>query len=314
MLKFVSNYKVIDLYIDHSVCKEPVNVDNSVSKAIILYDPSNLDKFLENDTDEVLDDVSEDEWLQESLRKLPRFSQCGGQSSNNVDNVNKPIQAERNRTKDLVITEHVANEGNAVSDDKSESEYGSSSDDSDFIVDEENLIHDLDVDMQDFIKNTNYNVEWIGCEESVQEVNEEFYVEEDTAFEDFDSGTDLENEGVRKKDIRKLGKMTAAADLFKNSNFTFITDRQKGVIPAIAEMYVETLKEHNKEAYDWLRLIPSQHWARSHFSRLTLIILLNNMCEVLNKHCGWKGQAYNNLLGIHKGIPHEEKCKCSACY
>ncbi|GKF33330.1 hypothetical protein Tco_0106530 [Tanacetum coccineum] len=137
MLKFVSKYKVIDLYVDHSVCKEPVNVDHFFSKDIILYDPSNLDKFLDNDADEVLDDVSEDEWLQESLRKLPRFCQ----SSNNVDNVNQAsnneanvdqasnnvdnvVQARRNKTKDLVITEYIANEGNVVRKDESRSEYG----------------------------------------------------------------------------------------------------------------------------------------------------------------------------------------------
>nr|GEW12324.1 hypothetical protein [Tanacetum cinerariifolium] len=87
----------------------------------------NYHKFLDND-DEVLDDVSEDEWLQESLRKLPRFSQCG------------------------------------VSEDEFESKYGSDSNNSDFVVDEENLIHD--------------------------EVNEVFQFEEDIYFENFDSGTD----------------------------------------------------------------------------------------------------------------------------
>ncbi|GJT15082.1 hypothetical protein Tco_0873788 [Tanacetum coccineum] len=129
--------------VDHSVYKEPVNVDHSISKAIILYEPSNSDKFLDNDADEVLDDISEDEWQ------------------------------ERNRNvHNLVITEHVANKGNAVSEDESESEYGSNSDDSDFIVDEENLIHDVD---------------------------------------DFDSGTHSWNEGVRKKAIRQLGKINKAA-------------------------------------------------------------------------------------------------------
>nr|GEY43583.1 transposase, MuDR [Tanacetum cinerariifolium] len=65
----------------------------------------------------VLDDVSEDEWLQESLRKLHRFSQSCGQSSNNVDNV---VQARRNRNVyNLVITKDVSNEGNAVSEHES---------------------------------------------------------------------------------------------------------------------------------------------------------------------------------------------------
>ncbi|GJZ91172.1 mutator type transposase [Tanacetum coccineum] len=95
-------------------------------------------------------------------------------------------------------------------------------------------------------------------------------------------------------------------ELFRNSNFTFISDRQKGVIPAIAENFpnaehrfclkhiydnmklswrgkfykemlwkcatastiqkfdkrMEEMKNHNLEAYEWLRKIPPQHWAR----------------------------------------------------
>ncbi|GKA28740.1 hypothetical protein Tco_0714985 [Tanacetum coccineum] len=168
MLKFVSMYKVIDFYVDHFVYKEPMNVEHFVCKAIILYDPRNLDKFLDNDADEVLDDL---------------------------------VQAKRNRNvHNLVITEHVANKGNAVSEDESESEYGSNSDDSDFIVDEENLIHDVDVDMQDF--NKKYaNVGWMGFKESVQEMNEVFHAEEDIDFEDFDSGTDSWNEGGRRQKL-----------------------------------------------------------------------------------------------------------------
>ncbi|GJS63271.1 hypothetical protein Tco_0677835, partial [Tanacetum coccineum] len=132
-------------------------------------------KFLDNDADEVLDDV---------------------RRNRNVHN--------------LVITKHVANEGNAVSEYESESKYGSDSDDSDFIVDEESLIHDVDVDMQDFNNNTDANVEWMGCKEFVQEVNKVFNAKEDIDFEDFDSGTKSRNKGVRKKAIRQLGKMNNA--------------------------------------------------------------------------------------------------------
>ncbi|GJU72051.1 mutator type transposase [Tanacetum coccineum] len=116
-------------------------------------------------------------------------------------------------------------------------------------------------------------------------------------------------------------------DLQDNSNFTFISDRQKGIIPAIAELFLAAehrfclrhihenmkqkwagtaykellwncattltipqfdrrmnrLKEFNKECYDWLALIPPQHWARAHFSgRAKTDMLLNNMCEVFN--------------------------------
>ncbi|GKD17633.1 hypothetical protein Tco_1206791 [Tanacetum coccineum] len=98
--------------------------------------------------------------------------------------------------------------------------------------------------------------------------------------------------------------------LYRNSNFTFVSDRQKGIIPAIANLFpnaehrycvkhihenmkkrwngnaykellwtaastttvpefqkaMEKLKEFSKEAYEWLNLIPPQHWSRSHFS------------------------------------------------
>ncbi|GKD81480.1 hypothetical protein Tco_1348319, partial [Tanacetum coccineum] len=138
MLMFVSKYKVIDLYVDHFVCKEPMNVDHSVSKALMLIEPNNLDDFLDNDADDVLDDVSEDEWLQEALRKVGRLSQSVGQSSKNVDNV-----GQFSTTVDNVVSEH-----------ELESEYGSDSDDSEFIVDEENLIHYVAVDMQEFNNNT----------------------------------------------------------------------------------------------------------------------------------------------------------------
>ncbi|GJY40675.1 mutator type transposase [Tanacetum coccineum] len=100
-------------------------------------------------------------------------------------------------------------------------------------------------------------------------------------------------------------------ELFRKSNFTFVTDRQKGVIPALVETFpaaehryclkhiydnmklqwkgklfkellwrcatatnvthfnivMEEVKQANKKVYDWLKDIPPQHWARSHFSK-----------------------------------------------
>ncbi|GKA27984.1 mutator type transposase [Tanacetum coccineum] len=117
-------------------------------------------------------------------------------------------------------------------------------------------------------------------------------------------------------------------ELFRNSNFTFISDRQKGLIPALQETFpaaehryclkhiydnmklqwrgeqykdllwrcatattvqrfgknMEEIKKFNKEMYEWLKEIPPQHWARSYFSgRPDCDVLLNNMCEVLNR-------------------------------
>nr|GEZ66651.1 hypothetical protein [Tanacetum cinerariifolium] len=65
-------------------------------------------------------------------------------------------------------------------------------------------------------------------------------------------------------------------DLFRNSNFTFISDRQKGIIPAIAESFPSA--EHRfclKHNYDNMKL----SWrGRAHCD-----VLLNNTCEVFNR-------------------------------
>ncbi|GKA84888.1 mutator type transposase [Tanacetum coccineum] len=85
--------------------------------------------------------------------------------------------------------------------------------------------------------------------------------------------------------------------LARNSNFTFISDRQKrgqqykellwksATSPTVQlfERNMEELRMINKDVYDWLKKILPHHWSRSHFSgRPNCDVLLNNMCEVLN--------------------------------
>ncbi|GJR80626.1 putative reverse transcriptase domain-containing protein [Tanacetum coccineum] len=85
-------------------------------------------------------------------------------------------------------------------------------------------------------------------------------------------------------------------DPHPNSNFTFISDRQKGIIRAdlfwIAtsatnvrdfEKCMLELKTMNPKAYEWLNQITTEHWARSQFSgRAKSNLLLKNICEVFN--------------------------------
>ncbi|CAI9269875.1 unnamed protein product [Lactuca saligna] len=62
-----------------------------------------------------------------------------------------------------------------------------------------------------------------------------------------------------------------------NSNFTFMTDRQK------FQRSMEELRKLNNDAYKWLKNIHPQHWSRSHFTgRAHTDVMLNNMCESLN--------------------------------
>ncbi|GJW61278.1 mutator type transposase [Tanacetum coccineum] len=70
------------------------------------------------------------------------------------------------------------------------------------------------------------------------------------------------------------------------------------------------MKNHLLEAYEWLRKIPPQHWARSHFTgREKSNILLNNLCEVewngsdlYQVTCPWGDQFVVNLS--------ERVCSC----
>ncbi|GJS14460.1 chloroplast stem-loop binding protein of 41 kDa b, chloroplastic [Tanacetum coccineum] len=84
-------------------------------------------------------------------------------------------------------------------------------------------------------------------------------------------------------------------DLHPNSNFTFISDRQKGIIltnkiiSASAtsvkefEKCMSELKKMNPKAHEWLNKIAPDHWARSYFlGRAKFDLLLNNICEVFN--------------------------------
>ncbi|KAL4577828.1 hypothetical protein LXL04_013942 [Taraxacum kok-saghyz] len=116
-------------------------------------------------------------------------------------------------------------------------------------------------------------------------------------------------------------------DLYSNSNFTFISDRQKGILQAVSQVFPQTehrfclrhihenmrkfwktteYKDHlwkcsaattvpefekcmtelshfDREAFEWLKKIPPEHWARSHFSgRVGTDMVLNNLCEVFN--------------------------------
>ncbi|GKB75849.1 hypothetical protein Tco_0942744 [Tanacetum coccineum] len=80
-------------------------------------------------------------------------------------------------------------------------------------------------------------------------------------------------------------------DLHPNSNFTFISDRQKDLLWRAAsatsvkefEKCMLELKTMNPKAHESLNKIPPEHWAISHFSgKVKSDLLLNNIYEVFN--------------------------------
>ncbi|GKC10956.1 mutator type transposase [Tanacetum coccineum] len=81
-----------------------------------------------------------------------------------------------------------------------------------------------------------------------------------------------------------------------NFNYTFISDRQKGLIQAIASVFptkatsegelkrkLGEFKSFNSDAYDWLMKIPLEQWSRAYFFRAKCDLLINNICEVFNR-------------------------------
>ncbi|GJW50202.1 hypothetical protein Tco_0091553 [Tanacetum coccineum] len=116
MLMYVDKFKVIELYTDHTVKKQHVLTQEPLATIIDVTQPDS------SSGNEAEVDVSEDEWLRESLKKLPIKSKKGQQSSR------KEVgQSSRN---------------GSGSENGSGSDSGSDSEDSDYFVDEENLISD----------------------------------------------------------------------------------------------------------------------------------------------------------------------------
>ncbi|KAJ9557452.1 hypothetical protein OSB04_012066 [Centaurea solstitialis] len=104
--------------------------------------------------------------------------------------------------------------------------------------------------------------------------------------------------------------------LQRNSDFTFIRDRQKGIVPTIVDVFprehetylegdfkdhlwkcaatstvqlfnkaMDDFKAFHEATHAWLKQIPPQNWSKGHFSfigRCHSDIVLNNICGVFN--------------------------------
>nr|GEV05719.1 transposase, MuDR [Tanacetum cinerariifolium] len=81
------------------------------------------------------------------------------------------------------------------------------SEDSDW-VDEEHIMNEVEVDLKDFFRHTDRDVEFIECNKGNIEIPIEDFVVECVDLDDFDSAneSDKELEGKRKKDLRKFRK------------------------------------------------------------------------------------------------------------
>ncbi|PWA41808.1 Transposase, MuDR [Artemisia annua] len=133
-----------------------------------------------------------------------------------TDPNDNPSVSEPNKA-DGVVSDH-----SKQSDGSEESSDIDDSDDSDFDMEGENIIDDFEVNMEDFRRHTDANVEWVGCNEAKDEPveqNEPCLGEED--LEDFGSGTDSDDPKCnRNRALKKLANQHKPVDeKFYSDNF-----------------------------------------------------------------------------------------------
>ncbi|PWA93526.1 transposase, mutator type [Artemisia annua] len=240
LMKFVAKYKVIELYVVHGVNEEPMNVvPLNVDDSLINKDMDNF--VLDDNGDDVVDDVSEDEWLRSCLNLVPRKkkvvveSEVVGQS--NRDNRDESTRSE------------VEREHGSSSEHDSSYEDDSDSQDSDF-DEPDNIIDDVEVDMAEFKRNIDENVEWVGSKDKVEQV-EEVFEDEEVDYEDMDTGSESENEGARRKALNMhIRKQKADAKLGGNvwkENFFIGQEFESNTL--IKEMLTRVSVEQRRQLY-----------------------------------------------------------------
>ncbi|GJY37194.1 hypothetical protein Tco_0422572 [Tanacetum coccineum] len=193
MLKYVDRYKVIDLYVDHSIIKDTLNVDES-----LLVNELDNDLFIGNqmlgDIDEdVIEDVCEDEWLQNSLRLIGRRKKDVVKNDNVVESsmnhkvvTNELRQSYRNES----INVKSAMDHGSGSQNGSDMDLGSGS--------QNGYDKDHGSSSDAGFDNNDDSDSQVGSKEIV-EVVEEGFEDEEVNHDDLDSKSDSEYEDERKK-------------------------------------------------------------------------------------------------------------------
>ncbi|GJV21255.1 hypothetical protein Tco_1370275 [Tanacetum coccineum] len=361
MLMYVDKFKVIELYTDHTVKKQHVLTQEPLATIIDVTQPDS------SSGNEAEVDVSEDEWLRESLKKLPIKSKKGqqssrkevGQSSRNgsgsendsgFDQILRVKEKkERVYKEDFFLGEQFAT-SKLVKDkvtrvsveqrrqlslkknDKLRVRVVCKGQVPDFANNDMGSVIPFTGDQNGPISKVkpksiskkekvakpreSYACPWaMQVSKLPNEDTWEVRTLKDTHTLDpqqWDLSTCICCIESESKDSWKwfLDCLGDDLELFGNSNFTFISDRQKEIlrnvplastIPERFDKRMEEMKNHNLEAYEWLRKIPPQHWARSHFtgrekSNILLITCVEwNGSDLYQVTCPWGDQFVVNL-------------------
>ncbi|GJW82397.1 ribonuclease H-like domain-containing protein [Tanacetum coccineum] len=147
------------------------------------------------------------------------------------------------------------------SEEDTEANDETDSEDSDYLVDEENNVDDVDVDMKDFDFHVDEGVEFMGCRDSEQTVDiEEGDGEEIEVLDNdyFESASDSDDEGsrLRKRKLKEIRKQAHANEQIYKTYFYVGKDfpNKEDVMAYIKEHSIETRREIRFEKNDGERV------------------------------------------------------------
>ncbi|GJS21174.1 putative RNA-directed DNA polymerase, eukaryota, reverse transcriptase zinc-binding domain protein [Tanacetum coccineum] len=190
LLRYIDKYRLIEVFIEHE------------HTVLETYWKSPQKLRLE----EIDDDVESSSLARKPFKKpglkvnrLPQLLLEGPSLNDDVED-EEDVNEDENGSES---NEEVANEDETGSE-------SSESDDSDYIVDEDNVINEVDVDMQEFYQNIDKDVEWVGPSKGNVEVPTQVDVEVGFDLDDFDMDidcdSDVESSKERKIALRALRK------------------------------------------------------------------------------------------------------------
>lgn len=151
-------------------------------------------------------------------------------------------------SKGLGGSDNDASESEGEESGSEDGEYSDNdSEDSEFIVDNEHIIDDVEVDMEEFKRNTDNDVEWLGCNEAEEENSVEL-VDEDVDLEGFESVSDADDEEAeRERALKKLRKESVVDEMEGKVNF--FVGRKFGNKEMIKEMVTKLSVETRRELH-----------------------------------------------------------------
>nr|KAJ0186252.1 hypothetical protein LSAT_V11C900478630 [Lactuca sativa] len=211
---FVAKHKLIEVYIEHdktTLHTYLMSPTHSKVRIMEITEPPSCSKrlFLEWHSTPAVD-------LEDDMDHMEKES---GNDPTPTDHLEKDLgndatltdHMENDLGNDATLTDHMEND--LVNDANDFGKFGElesdndESDDSDFFVDIENILDDINVDMQDFEMNIDKDVEWVGGSSNTvvdQGTQDEALEVINTDFLASDSSSDEGINGQRKKSIREI--------------------------------------------------------------------------------------------------------------